>query len=154
MEKIKMLLSMNHNGIYFVFLMTEENVRMKDKIIIVDDDPGIQEIIKVIFDKAGYETTVFSNGNNIFTGQYQLPDIFLLDKELVGKSGSDICKFLKSQRKTKDIPVILFSAISDLDKVAKEAGADNYIEKPFLKTELLDKVAAALRHDNNLRASA
>ena len=117
---------------------------MKLKIIIADDDPGVQDIFKIIFEKAGYETMVFSGGEPILEGLYELPDVFLLDKQLCGTDGLEICKHLKNNLLSRNIPVILVSATPDLAKLAKEAGADDYIEKPFSTRALLEKVKGAI----------
>lgn len=117
---------------------------MKKKIIIADDDPGIQDIFRIIFEKAGYVTTIFSNGLNLLRNNYELPDIFLLDKQLSGFDGLEICRYLKSRTETKFIPVIMISATPGIRELAKEAGADDFLEKPFIMTQLLNKITAAL----------
>lgn len=118
---------------------------MKPKIIIADDDPGVQDIFKIIFEKAGFHTTVFSSGETIMKNDYELPDVFLLDKQLSGSDGLDICRHLKSNSKTKDIPVIMVSATPHLGKLSKQAGADDFVEKPFSMHDLVDKVNAAVQ---------
>lgn len=118
---------------------------MKPKIIIADDDPGVQDIFKIIFEKAGFHTTVFSSGEPIMKNDYELPDVFLLDKQLSGTDGLDICRHLKSNSKTKDIPVIMVSATPHLEKLSKQAGADDFVEKPFSMHDLVDKVNAAIQ---------
>jgi DNA-binding response OmpR family regulator len=117
---------------------------MKKKIIIADDDPGVQDIFRIIFERAGYITTIFSNGINILKNNYELPDIFLLDKQLAGSDGLDICRYLKSKEETKAIPVIMISATPGIKEMAKEAGADDFMEKPFIMTQLLNKITAAM----------
>lgn len=113
---------------------------MKKKILVTDDDPFLQDIFRNILEKAGYEVTVLSNGSAILQNTYEKPDLFLLDKQLPGIDGLDICRYLKSQKKTKDIPVIMISANIGIGTQAKEAGADAFIEKPFQKKYLLDMV--------------
>jgi len=114
---------------------------MKKKILVTDDDPGVQDIFKIIFEKAGYEVVVNDNGNAILENNFEHPNLFLLDKQLSGVDGLDICKHLKSQEFTKDIPVIMVSATPGLAPLAKKAGADDYLEKPFHLKDLLDIVA-------------
>jgi DNA-binding response OmpR family regulator len=65
----------------------------------------------------------------------------LLDRQLSGQDGLKVCRFLKSQSQTKDIPVIIVSATPGIGKLAQEAGADDFIEKPFQMKELLNVVA-------------
>ncbi|MEO8405703.1 MAG: response regulator [Chitinophagaceae bacterium] len=117
---------------------------MQPRIVITDDDPGVQEIFKIIFEKAGYLTTIFSSGAQILRNDYKLPDVFLLDKQLSGMDGLDICRYLKNNPRTKDIPVIMASATPGIGKMAMEAGADDFIEKPFVTRFLLEKVSAVL----------
>lgn len=121
---------------YFVSLLLE----MKKKILVTDDDPSLQDMFRLILEKAGYEVTVLSNGSDILQNHYETPDLFLLDKQLSDVDGLDICKHLKSQKNTKDIPVIMISATVGIGPTAKEAGADAFIEKPFEKEHLLQVV--------------
>lgn len=108
------------------------------KIICADDDPGLQDVFPLICGRAGYQVTMLSNGDSILENNFELPDLFLLDKQLSGVDGMEICRFLKSQDATKDIPVIIVSASPNLDDKAKEAGADDFLEKPFKVSFLLD----------------
>ena len=114
---------------------------MKKKILVTDDDPGVQDIFKIIFEKAGYDVTINDNGNAILENNFDNPNLFLLDKQLSGVDGLDICKYLKSQEGTRDIPVIMVSATPGLAPLAKSAGADDYLEKPFHLKDLLAMVA-------------
>jgi DNA-binding response OmpR family regulator len=106
------------------------------RILIVDDDPGVQDAYKFIFNRDKYEVAIYANGTEIFKNNYLLPDLFILDKQLSGIDGLDICSFLKKQNETKNIPVIMLSASPNLGKFAKSAGADNTLEKPFHIKEL------------------
>lgn len=117
---------------------------MKRKILIAEDDPGTQDIFKLIFEKAGYITKILSSGLPIMKNNYELPDVFLLDKQLVGSDGIEICRYLKSRAETKSIPVIMISATPGTKELAQEAGADDFLEKPFLISNLLSKINAAL----------
>ncbi len=108
--------------------------------MVIDDDPGIQDLLKIIFEKAGYLIAIEPDGNNIVKGNYELPDIFLLDRQLCGIDGLSICSHLKTSSNTGDIPVILISASPDIESLSKTAGADGFIEKPFNMHELLGLV--------------
>lgn len=114
---------------------------MKRKILITDDDEGVQDIFKLIFEKEGYEVEVLGEANKIFENNYTIPDLFLLDRQLSGHDGLNVCKFLKEQPATKDIPVIIVSASPGISKLALQAGANDFIEKPFEKKSLLDIVS-------------
>jgi DNA-binding response OmpR family regulator len=80
----------------------------------------------------------------LMTNGFDLPDLFLLDRQLSGVDGLDVCRFLKSQEETKHIPVIIISATSNVVRHALQAGADDVIEKPFLIAELRKMIARHL----------
>jgi CheY-like chemotaxis protein len=108
-----------------------EPITMKQRILIADDDESIRDIFQLILGNAGYEIEITSNGENILNNSYVVPDLFLLDKQLAGHNGLDICMHLKNNPETKDIPVIMISASPDIGPLSIAAGADAYIEKPF-----------------------
>lgn len=110
------------------------------RIIVVDDDPAILDSIDLILTRAGYIVTAYTNAYPLLNGQYELPDIFILDKQLPGLNGLDVCRFLKAQQSTGEIPVVMISASLNINLTAKEAGANNFLEKPFRMTELLTMV--------------
>ena len=112
----------------------------KKKILVVDDDAGIRDIFKIIFENAGYEIELNEDGSCILCNEYQRPDIFLIDKQLPGTDGLDLCRYLKMEPATKSIPVIIVSASPGIGIAAKNAGADGYIEKPFELNYLLQFV--------------
>lgn len=114
---------------------------MKKKLFVTDDDPGIQDILRIIFEGAGYETTIFSNGGDLMASSTNYPDVYILDRQLSGMDGLDICRTLKKAERTKNIPIIIVSATPGLGLLAKKAGADDFMEKPFRKVELLELVA-------------
>jgi len=111
------------------------------RIIVVDDDPGIQDIARIILERAGYEVTVFADGQPLMDSAFERPDIFILDKLLSGVDGTDICRFLKSRDETRRIPVVMLSAFPDIEKLSREAGADDFLEKPFSIKELLGVIS-------------
>jgi DNA-binding response OmpR family regulator len=118
---------------------------MTERIYIVEDDEGIQDILKIILEKAGYQTKIFPGGEAIMANDYDRPDLFLLDKQLSGVDGLDICKHLKRQEETKELPVIMISANPNIANLAKEAGADDFIEKPFTSAELLGTIETQIK---------
>lgn len=118
------------------------------KILIVDDDENICEVINMYLVSAGYDTRKCNNGKeacNLFT-EYK-PDIVLLDIMIPGMDGIEVLKWI---RKNNEIPVIMLTAKGDtFDKVlALEIGADDYIVKPFEPKELLARVKAVMRRYN------
>ena len=115
------------------------------KILVTEDDPGLQDIYQLILEKAGYEVMMYSNGNDILLNKFETPDLFLLDKQLSGADGLAICRFLKGQARTKQIPVNIISATVGIHKLVMEAGADAFIEKPFEKKYLLNTIIENLK---------
>ena len=114
---------------------------MKKRILITDDDEGVQDIFKLIFERAGYDVDIHGEAVSILENKYNYPDLFLFDFQLRGQDGLKVCRFLKSQSGTKHIPVIIVSATPGIGELAQEAGADDFIEKPFQMKELLKIVA-------------
>ena len=104
---------------------------MQQRILIADDDEGIRDIFKLILEAAGYCVDFRSSGEDLINNRFIVPDLFILDKQLAGYSGIDLCIHLKNREDTRDIPVIMISASPDIGKLSMEAGADAYIEKPF-----------------------
>jgi len=112
------------------------------RILVVDDEPDILEFLQVILEEEGYVVVTSDKGEyleQLHNGG--LPDLILLDVLLSGKDGRTIVKYLKSQQETKAIPVIMFSAHPNAEATARQAGADDFLEKPFLIDNLLAKIA-------------
>lgn len=112
----------------------------KKKVLVADDDPSILEAIQLMLEDAGYDVVTTVNGETVYQMEKEYPDLLLLDIWMSGQNGSDICKFLKSRESTKNIPIIIISANKDTQEIAKEAGADDFIAKPFEMNKLLAKV--------------
>lgn len=117
---------------------------MKKKVVFTEDDENLQQIVKSILEKAGYEVEVYSSGQVLLDQECPMPDLFLLDKHLPGSDGIDICKHLKLNEKTRHIPVIMISANPRISLLSEDAGANAYIEKPFNKANLLQLVMQLL----------
>jgi DNA-binding response OmpR family regulator len=108
------------------------------QIIIADDDPGIRDIFQLILKRAGYGVTVYSNGEVLMENEFETPDLFILDKQLSGVNGLEVCRFLKNQVSTKDVPVIIISASPYIKQSMDTSGADDFIEKPFTIKALIE----------------
>ena len=117
----------------------------KKKIFIIEDDETVQGMLKMIFEKAGYEIEISNDGQSVFQRQDQWPDLFVLDKQLLGYDGLEICRYLKSQSPTSNIPVIMVSATPGIEPLALQAGADDFMEKPFNTSHLMTKIAKYLK---------
>lgn len=115
------------------------------KLLIVDDEPDILEFLQVILEEEGYTVAVTGKGEYLEKlNNGILPDLILLDMWLSGKDGREIVKYLKSQEKTRHIPIIMFSAHPRAEEAALKAGANDFMAKPFDIDVLLNKIARYL----------
>ncbi|HLJ34562.1 MAG TPA: response regulator [Ktedonobacteraceae bacterium] len=114
---------------------------MKKRIVVAEDDSGVSDALQMILEDAGYEVETIVHGTSMYRLRNPLPGLLLLDIWLGGTDGREICKFLKSQGTTQHLPIILLSAQRGIQAIAKEAGADNYLAKPFEIDALLALVA-------------
>jgi len=115
------------------------------KILIADDDEAICDSLTMFLEEMGYRvqaTTEFTVENSIDS---DFPDLILLDIWMSGKDGRDICRYLKSNEETKNIPIIMISASKELVSTVKEAGADDFIPKPFELDTLMGKIHSYLQ---------
>jgi len=133
---------------------------MPFNILVVDDEVNILELLKYNLEGEGYKVITSESGYEAVNFAKQLkPDFILLDVMLPDMSGFEVCKILKSDTKTRNIPIIMLTAKSEeVDKIlGLELGADDYITKPFSVKELLTRIKVVLRrvenskevHDNN-----
>jgi len=113
---------------------------MKKKILLADDDKDELKLISALLRNRGYEIEVSENGEDFEKKSLDQFDVFLLDINMKGIFGTDICKRLKSHDNTKNKPVILISAALDLRTRANSCGADDYISKPFEGSELIHTI--------------
>src|ERR1700754_4751293 len=114
---------------------------MDKKIIILEDDPATSDILRIILHKNGYIVEEYLEASMLVSYRGPWPDLFLLDKQLTERDGLDVCKHLKNQLATRNIPVIILSATPNLHHQVSEVGADAYIEKPFSSQLLLSTIA-------------
>ena len=110
------------------------------KVMIADDDPGIVDSLSMMLEFEGYEVTSTLNGASLLDMDNNLPDLLLLDIWMSGIDGRDICKKLKQQPHTSRLPILMISASKDIQSSAFEAGADDFLAKPFEMDELLQKI--------------
>ncbi len=121
-----------------------------EKVLIVDDDKNICDLLRVYLEKEGYSTIISNEGNEAMVKFNSLnPDIVLLDIMLPGMDGWQICKEI---RKASDTPIIMLTAKSEIfDKVlGLELGTDDYIVKPFDTKEVLARIKAVARRSGKL----
>ena len=114
------------------------------KILITEDDPAIMDALTLILTNNKMTVSCYTNGAALLENRFEIPDLFLIDKQLSGVDGLDICRHLKSQDITRNIPVIVISASPHVQRVSLEAGADAFLEKPFSNKNLLLMVSKHL----------
>ena len=117
-------------------------------ILVVEDDPDIKELISFNLSNQGHQVFEANNGElGIEKAREKLPDLILLDLMLPGIHGLDVCRIIKADQETKDIPIIMVTAMGQEEDIVKglETGADDYITKPFSIKVLLARVSALLR---------
>lgn len=118
------------------------------KILVVDDETNILELIKFNLEKDGHQVITTTSGDEgLRLAKLELPDLIILDVMLPEPDGLEVCRRLRSDQATSIVPVLMVSARGDtLDRVVGlEMGADDYIPKPFSPRELSARVKAALR---------
>jgi len=125
---------------------------MKKKILVADDDPGIRDIFKIIFERAGYSIEIKEDAEEVLRNNFTIPDVFLIDKLLSGYDGLDICRYLKNNPLTSHIPVIMVAASPDIGITAIKAGADDFVEKPFDLKYLLKVIERNISRAKNEQA--
>ena len=118
---------------------------MSKKVLILDDDLDILQICTIVLRKKGFEVQTLNNSNQVVNQvkNYQ-PDVILMDNWIPGPGGIEATRLLKMAPETQDIPVIFFSANSNVTQLARDAHADYFLQKPFDITELEAIVQMAL----------
>ena len=128
--------------------MTKKRVDFMERVLIVEDDENIRQLLKLTLASFNYELVDFENGKDAY--DYLLNnkvDLAILDLTLPGMNGYDILKFIRSKATLKDLPVIILSAKDkELDKImGLDLGADDYLTKPFSVLELAARIRSLLR---------
>lgn len=114
-------------------------------IMIADDDPAIVDALHLVLEDEGYKVMSTVDGVTVAKMRGNLPDLLLLDIWMSGSNGGDICRQLKKQHNTCQIPVILISANRDTEMIARESGAEDFLLKPFDVNDLLAKIEKYLK---------
>lgn len=116
---------------------------MKRKVLIVEDEPIIGEMMSILLEVGGYKVISLAD---TLSAKRRLHEnevgLVLLDLALKGENGQSMCSYIKNDAHLKHLPVILVSANSDLETITKDCGADDHIAKPFDLNHFMDKVKA------------
>lgn len=120
------------------------------RIMVVDDNPKIRRVVRVILEKEGYNVEEIESGKECLRRlKKEKPDLILLDVMMPEEDGWEVCKKIKSDEKHKDIPVAMLTVRASEEDMNKsiEHGADAHINKPFDVEDLLDRVESLLGKD-------
>jgi DNA-binding response OmpR family regulator len=119
---------------------------MGEKVLVVDDEFEIRDLLSRFLTEEGYEVILASNGEEALElAETENPEVILLDIKMPGIDGIQICKRLKARETTRFIPVIMATALWDTYSEAIESGAEDFVTKPFNLTELSHRVKSILR---------
>ena len=117
-------------------------MKKKSLILVLDDDPDICIMIKMVLDYYGYDAMDAENEENatkIISSNHV--DLVIMDMLLSGTNGTDICRQLKHNKETSSIPILMFSAHPTAKETCLAAGADDFISKPFEMNDMMDKIS-------------
>jgi CheY-like chemotaxis protein len=132
---------------------TKETSPKPSKILIADDDPLNCELLEAYLEGEGYQIETATNGQHTLdcVAKSQ-PDIILLDIMMPKLSGYEVCKRLKADPKTRDIPILMITALAEMGDIEKavNAGANDFLTKPVNKLELTVRVRSLL-HNRHLK---
>ncbi|AWB81397.1 DNA-binding response regulator [Corynebacterium yudongzhengii] len=126
---------------------------MAATILVVDDDPAISEMLTIVLESEGFEPIPVTDGNDAVPAfREHEPDLILLDLMLPGMNGVDICKAIRTE---SAVPIVMLTAKTDTVDVVLglESGADDYITKPFKPKELIARIRARLRRNEDAEDS-
>lgn len=129
---------------------TEESHRttMPQTILVVDDKANIRILLQDYLTEQGYAVVTATNGREaLFAARAEKPDLILLDIMMPRMSGFQVCRKLKADPKTRDIQILMVTALNELGDIeqAAECGTDDFVSKPVNKFELLTRVKSLLR---------
>jgi two-component system response regulator MtrA len=117
----------------------------RGRVLVVDDDPALAEMLTIVLRTEGFESRVCANGDNALAAFRDFkPDVVLLDLMLPGKDGIDVCKEIRAD---SGVPIVMLTAKSDTVDIVLglESGADDYVVKPFKPKELIARIRARVR---------
>ena len=120
----------------------------QQRVLLVDDDPGLTTLLELVFRRAGFEVHSANNGiDGINQADRISPNLVILDIMMPDISGIEVCRQIRTNPKTAELPVMILSASGNKDdrEMALDAGADTFIQKPVSPTELVNRVKELLQ---------
>ena len=127
---------------------------MRQRILVVDDDASLAEMLTIVLRNEGFDTAVIGDGTQALTAVRELrPDLVLLDLMLPGMNGIDVCRVLRAD---SGVPIVMLTAKTDTVDVVLglESGADDYVMKPFKPKELIARIRARLCNNEEVELEA
>ncbi len=118
--------------------------RGTQRILVAEDDQVVLDVLRLILEEEGYAVEAVADEATLRAFPHGYPDLLFLDIWMSGWDGGDLCRELKCGEETREIPILLCSANRDGERIAREAGADGFIAKPFDMDDLLATVARHL----------
>ena len=118
---------------------------MKSRVLVVDDDPALAEMLTIVLRGEGFDTAVVGDGTRALPAVRDLrPDVVLLDLMLPGMNGIDVCRAIRTE---SGVPIVMLTAKTDTVDIVLglESGADDYVVKPFKPKELVARIRARVR---------
>jgi CheY-like chemotaxis protein len=113
-------------------------IQQRKRILVADDDAAICDVVRIFLEDVGYDVEITDDAAVLRDFPNGRPDLLLLDIWMSGCDGREICRALKSNAATTHLPILLFSASRDAEQIARDAGADGFVAKPFDFDNLLD----------------
>src|SRR5919107_1638480 len=123
---------------------------MKSRVLVVDDDPALAEMLTIVLRGEVFDTAVVGDGTRALPAVRDLrPDVVLLDLMLPGMNGIDVCRAIRSE---SGVPIVMLTAKTDTVDIVLglESGADDYVVKPFKPKELIARIRARVRHHEDI----
>jgi DNA-binding response OmpR family regulator len=119
---------------------------MPEKILVVDDEPSVRGLLGDLLAEEGYQVILAANGEQaIELAELENPEVILLDINMPGMNGLEVCKRLKSKEVTRYIPIIIVTGLDDTGFIAYLEGADDFVTKPFNQVELTFRIRSMHR---------